>query len=818
MQKLWQDVRYATRMMWKNPGVTLVVVISLAIGIGANTMIFSVINAVLLRPLPGIAQQNRLADIHGTDASGKTYRGLSYPDYEYYRDENKVFDGLLAMSYMSLSLNEGQGTPERVFGLIVTGNYFDVLGARPEKGRFFQPDEDKTPGTHPVAVVSYGLWQRRFGSDPALVGKNVTINGHPFTVVGIAPKGFGGMWVGMMPDVWVPMMMHAQARPGEDQMKRDSAWLKMRGRLKEGVTLEQAQAEMTRLARQLEQEFPETNRGKGVSLETTETLPGKERRKVVVFMSMLMIVVGLVLLIACANVAGIFLARAAARSKEIAIRTALGASRFRIIRQLLTESMMLFLIGGIAGVIVGVWTTSLLFAFKPSGGLQFSLEIGLDWSVLIFTLLVSLGTGLIFGLAPAVKASRTDVVSSLKAETAGGSSRRSRGREVFVITQFAVSLVLLIGAGLFLRSLQRARTINPGFNPDGIYTMFLDLTLQGYDETRAREFYRQIVERVGAAPGVRGVSLARLVPLSGEGSTIKVKVAGQEPPGGEDAFSIDANAVDERYFQLLGVPLVRGRNFSGADLPDGPQVAVINETMAQRFYGTVDAVGRTFVIDSPDKEQSITVEVIGVAKDGKYETLGEDPRPYIYLSFLQSYAPVGTLHVSTTPADAPGVIAAIRREVQALDPNLPILEVRPMVDQVGFSLVPLRLAATVVGILGLLGLLLAAVGIFGTVSYSVAQRTREIGIRMALGARSRDVLWQVVRQGMWLALIGIAGGLLLAFLMTRALTSLLYGVSATDPTIFAGIALLLAAVAFVASYIPARRATRVDPMVALRYE
>jgi len=817
MQKLWQDLRFAVRMMWKNPGVTLVVMLSLAIGIGANTMIFSLINAILLRPLPGIVEQNRLADIHGTDASGKTYRGLSYPDYEYYRDENKVFDGLLAMSYMSLSLNTG-GTPERAFGLIVSGNYFDVLGTRPAQGRFFLPDEDKTPGTHPVAVVSYGLWQRRFGLDPGLVGKSITLNGHPFTVIGVAPKGFGGMWVGLMPDVWVPMAMHAQVRPGEDQMKRDSAWLKMRGRLKDGVALEQAQAEMNMLARQLEQAYPETNRGKGVQLETTETLPNKERKQVVIFMSMLMVVVGLVLLIACANVASIFLARAAARNKEIAIRTALGASRSRLIRQLLTESVMLFLLGGIAGVLVGVWTINLLLAFKPPGGLQISLDVGLDWTVLIFTLLVSLLTGIIFGLAPALRASRADIISPLKAETAGGISRRSRGREVFVIAQFAISLILLIGGGLFLRSLQNARAIDPGFKPDGVYTTFFDLSLLGYDETHAREFYRQIVERTEAMPGVRGVSLARLVPLSGDGSTINVKVAGHEPPAGQDAFSIDANAVDTRYFQMLGVPLVRGRNFSEADRPDGPQVAIINETMARRFYGTVDAVGKTFTIDSPDKAQDTMVEVIGVAKDGKYVTIGEAPRPYIYLSFQQSYAPVATLHVSVATADAPSVIASIRHEVQTLDANLPILEVMPMIERVGFSLAPLRLAATVVGALGLLGLLLAAVGIFGTVSYSVAQRTREIGIRMALGARHRDVLWLVIRQGMWLAFIGIAAGLLLAFLITRALIGLLYGVSATDPVVFAGIALLLASVAFVACFIPARRATRVDPMIALRYE
>jgi predicted permease len=462
-----------------------------------------------------------------------------------------------------------------------------------------------------------------------------------------------------------------------------------------------------------------------------------------------------------------------------------------------------------------MWATRLLLALKPDLDTPISLDLGLDWRVLGFTLLVSLATGIVFGLSPALQSSRPDVWAALKSDTPGGGSHRSRARNAFVVAQIALSLVLLVGAGLFLRSLQNASKIDPGFNPDGVQTVGFNLRIQGYDEARGREFYRQLVERVEAIAGVRGVSLARMVPLIGNNMAQGITIKGQEPPPGSDSFTVGFNVVDSRYFQTLEVPLLAGRSFTEADRKGAPRVAVVNEAFARRFFPDADAIGRQFSDGGVKGEQ---IEIIGIVKDGKYVTFGEDTTPYFYLPYQQNYSAVMTLHIRSASGDIAGVLAGVRNEARALDKDLPLVSIMPMIDMIGFSLIPLRVAASVVGVLGILGLVLASVGIFGIVNYSVAQRTREIGIRMALGARSGDVLGMVIKQGMRLALTGVGIGLAGAFAMTRALTSLLYGVSASDPAVFALTAALLAAVALMASYIPARRATRVDPMIALRYE
>ncbi len=820
MNTLWQDARYGLRLLWKQPSFTLVAVLSLAIGIGANTTIFSVVNAVLLRPLPGIAQPARLVDVHATEANGSSYHTFSYPDYAYYREQNKTFAGLMAYSGIPLSLNAG-AQPERLFGMIVSGNYFDVLGTKPLQGRFFLPEEDQTPGTHPVAVVSASLWRQRFSADPSLVGKTITLDGHAFTVVGVAPEGFRGTWVGLTPDVWVPLMMQAETRPGGQLLSRQSRWLQVTGRLKDGATTKQAQAELGAQAAQLAQAFPETNRGLGVDVRAASTIPGEVRGAVLGFMAILMVVVGLVLLIASANVGAMTLARASARRKEMAIRRALGASRRQMISQLLIESMLLFLLGGTAGVLIAVWATDLLLAFKPPADVPISFDLGVDVRVLLFTLVVSLVTGLLFGLAPALQASKPDVLSALKSDTPGGGLQRSRTRNVFVVAQIAISLVLLVTAGLFLRSLRNASSIEVGFMPDNVQTVTLDLRTQGYDEPKGREFYRQLTERVAALPGVQAASLARMIPLNGNNMMTGVNINGHEPPPGQRALMVGLNIVDGHYFETVNMPLVRGRTFNETDRQGAPQAAIINETMARRFYPGADvsaALGQTFTFGGDDDGQAERVVIVGIVKDAKYETLGEAARPYLYRPLQQSYAGEMTLHVRTAPGNAAHALAAVRQEVSALDKDLPLLNVMPMTEQIGFSIMPLRLAATVVGTLGLLGLLLAAVGVFGVVSYAVAQRTREIGIRMALGAQRVDVLRLIMQQGLRLALVGVGLGLAISFALTRALASLLYGISATDPLVFSGMALLLVGVAFVASYLPARRATKVDPMVALRYE
>ncbi len=534
------------------------------------------------------------------------------------------------------------------------------------------------------------------------------------------------------------------------------------------------------------------------------------------FLGVLMAVVGFVLLIACANVAGMTLARSAARRKELAIRLAMGAGRGRIVRQLLTESVLLFLIGGGAGLLLAVWLTDLLMSFKPPTPFSIELDLGLDARVLAFTFFTSLLTGVVFGLAPALQASRPDVLPALKDEGAGsGARRRTRLLNAFVVGQVAVSLVLLVSTGLFLRSLQNARALDPGFEPEGVQTAGFDVRIQGYDEARGQRFFEELSGRVAALPGAQAVSLVRNVTLGGGNMETRIRVEGREPPDGRGSFGTDFNVVTPNYFATLGIPLVRGRDFQASDREGAPLVAVVNETFARRFWPGEDPLGKRFRF----REEGEPVEIVGVARDGKYRSLGEDPTSYLYLPFAQNYQTQMTLQVrAASPGEGAGLLAAVRREVAAMDASIPLLDAMPLTDAISTSLLPIRMAATLAGLFGLAGLLLAGVGIFGVVSFSVAQRTREIGIRVALGAQGRDVLGLVIRQGMRLTLVGVAVGLAAAFALTRVMSSLLYGVSATDPLTFAAVAALLAAVALLACYLPARRATKVDPMVALRYE
>ena len=828
MHALWQDLRYGARMLWKQPGFTVIVALTLSLGIGANGVIFNLVNALLLRPLP-VEKPEELAAVYTSDFSSGDFGASSYPDYVDFRDRNRVFAGLVAYQPpQPLSLNI-DGASERVFGEVVSGNYFSVLGLKPSLGRGFLPEEDRTPGERAVAVISHKFWQTRFGGDPATVGRSVKLNGHPFTIVGVAPEKYSGLLRGFVADWWIPAMMVAQAVPGSDYLtERGSRAFLVMGRLKPGVTFQQAQADFNSIATQLYKEWPRhwenvRRQSRGVSLtsESEARLLPDARMPVVIFMALLMTVAGLVLLIACANIANLLLARASARRKEIAIRLAIGAGRGRLIRQLLTESVLLALIGGAVGMLLAGWSADLLTTFKPPLPIPVELDLQGDWRVFGFMYGLSLLTGIVFGLAPALAASRPDVIGSLKDEAGAANTggRRGRLRGSLVVTQVALSLLLLICAGLFLRSLRNASSIDPGFDADNLLALSMDLQLQGYDELKGRNFTDQLLDRAQSLPGVVSVSLTDQLPLGLDGGARRgMTIEGYTSQPGE-SMEIHSCFVSPGYFETLRIRLLQGRAFQRQDNANAPGVALINEAFARRYWAGQQPLGkriqmgavRSGVNDAP------YLTVIGVTSDGKYITLGEDATPFVYLNLAQNSVLSPTLIVRTqgNPLDS---LSAVRGEVAALDKNLPLFDVKTMRQHLGLALLPARLAGGVLGVFGLVALTLAAAGIYGVMAYSVAQRTREFGVRIALGANARDVLRLVARQGMALVLIGMAIGLAAALALTQLLKSLLFGVSATDAVTFTLVPFLLAAIALLACYFPARKATEVDPIVALRSE
>lgn len=812
MNNLIQDLRFSFRRLLKNPAFTIVALLSLALGIGANAAIFSLVNTVLLRPLPA-EHPEQLVSVYGTLHDGADETIVSYLNYKDYRDRNDVFTGLLGYRFAPVSLSHN-GNNERIWGYLVSGNYFDVLGVRAALGRTFLPEEDRTPNASPVAVMSYGCWQRRFNSDPSVVGKTVLLNGHTFNVIGVAPKNFNGTEVAYLPELWVPFMMAEQIEPGSDWLtERDSDNIFVVGRLKPGVTRAQAEASLQSITLQLASEHPDENAGRGVKLLSPGLFIPSIRNMVVGFAAVLMAVVGLLLLIACVNLANLLLARATERRKEIAIRLALGATRARLMRQLLTESVLLSAFGGALGLLLALWITDLVSAIKLPTDIALVFDLRLDWRVLSFTFLLSLITGLVFGLLPSLQSSNPNLVSSLKDEASLGGFRRSRLRNTLVVAQVGLSFLLLIATGLIVRSLQRAQSMNPGFNPENAVAVSFDVGLQGYDETKGRAFQQQVLERVGTVPGVQAVALADNLPLSLNYNYTNVYIEGQPFTGGSNLPMVIPNNVSPDYFKTMDIRL-RGRDFTARDKETESRVAIVNETFARRFFSGGEAIGKRFNFDGPDKPYW---EIIGIAADGKYNSLGEKPMPLVYRPLLRNYNSTATL-VARTNVDAQTAIAAIRREINSLDPNLPLYSIKTLTEHMSLPLFPARLAALVLGSFGIIALLLAAFGVYGVMSYAVSQRTREIGIRMALGAQQRNVLRLVVQQGMLLAVIGIALGVLAALALARAISGLLYDVSATDPITFFSISLLLTVVALIACLIPARRATKVDPMVALRYE
>ena len=809
MENLLKDLRYAFRSLVKRPGFTIVAILTLALGIGINTTVFSLANSVFLRQLPVASPQNLVWIFSGRD------NPTSYPEYLDYQQQTELFDGVMAYDWVGLNLGSN-GQSERVEGSLVSGNYFDVLGVKAELGRTFLPDDDKSP----VAVISHNLWQRRFNSDATVVGKSMVLNGVQFTIVGVAPHDFVGAEEAFPRQVWIPLLMQASVRPTPASVNnRNVRNLNVMARLKHGVTLRQAQAGMNVVASRLAQNYPESNRNFQISLYTAGNGRPSFRALLKPVTQILLGVVGLVLLITCANVANLLLARAARRRKEVAIRLTLGATRTRLIRQLLTESILLAVVGGLAGLILNFWLVNLLTALKPAVPLPVNVEFHTDWRVLSFTLLLSVLAGIIFGLIPALQASKHDLVPALKdhSQQLGDRRRMFSLRNALVIGQVALSIVVLIGAGLFLRSLNHARAIDPGFDAEHVLTLSFNTAAQKYDATKAEQFYQQLTNRVQALPGVQSVSVAQSAPLSyfySPAISSPVFVEGHEPPQGEDPPFVGNNAIGPNFFRTLGVPLLSGREFTDRDREGAPRVAIVNETLVRDLFPNTNPIGQRLRVLL---RQPASWEIVGVVKDSKYRSLGEDPMPYIFLPYLQNPQPAMALHVRTN-GNPKELATAVRREVQALDPNLPAFHVMSLADNIDISLFPSRFGAVLLGVFGFLALLIASIGIYGVMSYGVSERTHEMGIRMALGARASDVLRLVISQGTWLALIGVAIGAGLAWGVTRMVKSYLYDVSVTDPLTFIGIALLLIGVALLACYVPARRATKVDPLKALRYE
>lgn len=810
MERIWQDLRFGARQLRRSPGFTCVALLSLGLGIGANAIIFSLISTILLRPLP-IAHAEQVFAIHQGKQKDPSYsQSMSYPNYKDIRDRNEVLSGMAVYRFDPMSLSHN-GSNERVWGYLVSGNYFDLLGVRAYLGRTFSTDEDRTPNAQPVVVLSYGCWQRRFGADPGMVGGIITINGHAFTAIGVAPPGFSGTESVFTPEFWAPSMMQEWIESGSGLKYRGNGQWFAFGRLQQGVSVAQARAQLNSVALQLGNEYPDYDEGMALNLTPPGLVDPNIRSGVIAFSGALMVTVLLVLLMACTNLASLLLARATQRRKEIAVRMAIGATRVRLAWQLLTESMMLSVIGAVFGLAIGYALIQLAQASLPRTDFALALDLRMDWRVVTFVISLAALTGTGFGLAPALHASKPDVVSTLKEDTAGG-RRRAWLRNVLVVIQVALSFVLLITAGLTVRSLRHAELLGPGFDPDSALTMSVDLALQGYDEKKGENFYQQVAERVRVLPGVKAAGLVRSLPLSLDQNTTSAYPEGQPQPQPEDMPVAIYDSVSPQYFRAMGIPLVAGRDFVDSDTAKSPGVVIVNETLAQKFWPGQNPIGKRVRSGNTDKA---ALEVVGVAKNGKYQSLGEVPPLVLYYPFSQVYASSAAL-VVRTDAGASSEISSLRSEVQKLDPLLPVYDAKTLREHMRFALFPLHVGAVAVGSFALLAMILAAIGIYGVMAHSVSQRTQEIGIRMALGARAIDVWKMVLKQGVIITLIGMVFGLLCAIGLSGVVASLLYGVSATDPLTFVLITLLLAAVALAACFIPARRATRVDPVVAIR--
>ena len=802
MDPLIADIRYGIRSLLKRPGFTAIALVALALGIGANTAIFSLVNAVVLRPLP-FPEPDRLVWVWGNIRSGGSTASVSPPDYLDYRGQNKTFENLAAAFGIPAPVNmTGNGDPERLNASIVTGNYFQTFGLSPVLGRGFTVENEKT-GYDQVAVLSYELWQRRFGGDPGIVNKTLVLDGKAKQIIGVMAQDVN---LPQAAELWVPLNFDA-----DPEMKmRKAHFLRPVGRLKPGVSLTQAQADLDVVAAQLEKQYPDSNTGWNLRLVSLhEQLVGGTRTYVLILFG----AVGLVLLIACANVANLLLVRAAARQKEIALRTALGASRPRIMRQMITESVLLAIMGGALGALLAKWGVDLLVSFTQDT-LPRTLSVRVDATVLLFTFLISLATGLLFGLAPAFRTLQVNLIDSLKegVRGAGESTLRNRTRSLLVVFESAIAVMLLIGAGLLVRSLIALQSVDPGFDANNVFTMRVALARNKYDTPeKTTNFFTELQARAGSLPGVETVGLVTELPLSGQLNDLPFTVEGRPPVTIDQAFGGDFRRVNQNYFSALRIPLLRGRSFTDQEVRQGDAVTVVSQQLVNTVFPNEDPLGKRLV----SAIGGSAYEIIGVVGDIRHNSLAGPPVGTMYFPTVAS---AFTNLVIRTKTDRLSLAAALRKEIQAIDPDQPVAAVRPMTSWVDASVSTQRYQTTLLGLFAALAMVLAATGIYGVMSYTVAQRTHEIGVRMALGARRPDVLKLVVRQGMMLAVVGVVVGLIGAFMLTKVMATLLFKVTARDPITFGVVAASLLAVAFFACLVPALRATKVDPLVALRYE
>lgn len=821
---LLADAKYALRGLWKNRGFTLVAVLSLALGIGLNTAVFTVVDEILYRPMP-VRDPGSLVNLFTSEANGEPNGTTSWADFTDLRDANTVFTDMVGHSLMMAAYGLG-GDNRLILGEVVTANYFTALGVSPQIGRGFLPEEETGEGGHPVAVLSDRLWRSRFGARPDVVGETLVVHSRPYSVVGVAPAEFTGLVPGIEAELWIPISMVGDVEPitlndtspspGETRLqRRGHRWLFVLGRLRPGVSAQAAEANLDAIMAGLAQSYPGSNEDHSARVVPASAVrlhplvDDQLRPSGLVLLG----AVSLVLLIACANLASMLLARGVSRTREFALRAALGAGRRRLIRQMLVENVILALLGGATGVVVGAWVLRWLVAIELPLQLSVPLAFGIDLRVLAFAFLLSLATGIVFGLLPAIRSSRTDLVTDLKQEAhtgAVGGRRFSLGHGL-VVVQVAVSLVLVVSGLLLTRSLLAARDVDPGFDPSRVALVSINLGFHGYDTADAARFFDNAVERVERLPGVTALGLSVRMPFSPNVHQVTVAVDGRPeatPPGG---WTIDNTRVSPGYFEAMGVPILEGRNFDSRDTPDAVDVAIVNRTLANQVWPAEPAVGKR--LRFRDQSGPI-IEVVGVVPDHKVRTLGEEPRPFIHFARSQSDAPFGTF-VARTSGDVNAVVGAMSREILALDPNVVLMEAQPYDRLITISLLPVRLGASLIGGLAALAMLLAGLGLYGVIAFNVNRRTREIGIRMALGASHRRVLLQVLREGMTLVAIGGAVGFVLAALGSQALTAVLH-VPALDPVSYVTAAALLGGAAALAAGIPARRAATVDPLVALR--